>query len=320
MPTHAGRFNHMRTLLEAGLVARLELALPDADLDLVAVRSMRGGTLAAAIHDLGEATAAYDVIRLKRVVPSASFFKGDDADVSKITALKQVAELIRHSGSMIYGQAAAFVCAQRAAFFVELNEALAAEGHNKVFQAPVWNTHRAGLELLARVPLVRVPLHSMGPCGGAHDSLLVPIIPGISDADLLEHIELIKDLRAAHAAAARSGDDFDAAKFRLLIDAQPPCAVAALDRVAAICGTKAPIAASSSKYGLIAAGLGDFHSLTASMSTLPSTVSLRLAASGASCGCESRYSTMATCVRLRSSDMMRLFSVGVLARNFCKFV
>eukprot|EP00966_Prymnesium_polylepis_P068346 1587923-Prymnesium_polylepis.2 len=42
----------------------------------------------------------------------------------------------------------------------------------------------------------------------------------------------------------------------------------------------------------------------ASMSTLPSTVSSRSATSGASGGCDSRYSTTAGCVRLRASDMM----------------
>eukprot|EP00966_Prymnesium_polylepis_P309146 7144360-Prymnesium_polylepis.1 len=100
MSAHAGRFNHMHTLLEAGLVARLDLPLPDGDLNLAAVRSTRVGTLGAAIHELGEATAAYDVERLGRRVPSARFFKGDDDDVSKLSALKAVAEHIKMLGSM----------------------------------------------------------------------------------------------------------------------------------------------------------------------------------------------------------------------------
>jgi len=84
---------------------------------------------------------------------------------------------------------------------------------------------------------VRVPSESFGSATGANVLLVMPTIPGISDADLLEHISLIEELRVAHTAAARRGDDFDATKFRLLIDAQPPCADAVLDRVAAICGT-----------------------------------------------------------------------------------
>ena len=57
---HEGRFDHMHTMLEAGRVVRLDLPLPDG---LAAVRSTRVGTLAAAIQELDEATAAYDVER-----------------------------------------------------------------------------------------------------------------------------------------------------------------------------------------------------------------------------------------------------------------
>ena len=63
MPTHDGRFNHLHTMLASGLVTRL--GLPDAGvLDLAAVRSTSGGTLAAKLQEFGEATAAYDVERL----------------------------------------------------------------------------------------------------------------------------------------------------------------------------------------------------------------------------------------------------------------
>ena len=79
---------------------------------------------------------------------------------------------------------------------------------------------------------MRVPTTVFGPANGANVQILLPIIPGISDADLLMHIELVKDLREAHAAAARPGDDFDAAGFRLLIDAQPPCVGAVLEHLA----------------------------------------------------------------------------------------
>ena len=42
---HEGRFDHMHTLLEAGFVERLDLPLPDNDLNLAGIRSTRVGTL-----------------------------------------------------------------------------------------------------------------------------------------------------------------------------------------------------------------------------------------------------------------------------------
>lgn len=221
-------FESLRELLDARLVVPLALHQPDRGAELVVVRSTCGDTLGTVIKRLGEATAQYDVECLDGLVPSARFFKGDQFDVSKITALKKVAERIKSSGSMTYDTAASSVWAERRTFFVELNAKLAAAGSSKVFHAPAWSSQKAGNELLARLPLVRVPLENFGARGGYRESLLIPIIPGISDADLLEHIDLIKDLREAHAAAARRGDEFDAAKFRLLIDAQPPCAGASL--------------------------------------------------------------------------------------------
>ena len=54
---HEGRFHHhMHTMLEAGRVVRLDLPLPDGDLDLAAVRSTRVGTLATAIQQLEAST------------------------------------------------------------------------------------------------------------------------------------------------------------------------------------------------------------------------------------------------------------------------
>ena len=46
--------------------------------------------------------------------------------------------------------------------------------------------------MLARLPLVRVPLESFGPSGGRQQSLVLPIIPGMSDAELLEHVSFVK--------------------------------------------------------------------------------------------------------------------------------
>ena len=208
-----GRFDHLHTMLAAGLVRRL--GSPDGVLDLAAVRSTSGGTLAAKLQEFGEATAAYDVERLSGRVPSACFFKGDDNDVSKLSALKAVTEHIKLLGSMEFNAAAVFVSAQRTLFFANLNAALADEGFSKVFKVPDWSVKRAGNEILARLPIVRVPTTVFGQANGANVQILLPIIPVISDADLLMHIELVKDLREAHAAAARPGDDFDAAEFRL---------------------------------------------------------------------------------------------------------
>ena len=75
---------------------------------------------------------------------------------------------------------------------------------------------------MARVPLVRVPLASYGAEGGVRESLLMPIIPALSDAELLEHIDLIMELREAREAAAQQrGAPFDATKYRRLISALP---------------------------------------------------------------------------------------------------
>ena len=224
-------YDHMHSMLQAGLLKRLDVPLPDGDVNLAAVRSARGGTLLAAIDELDKAAAEYDALRLEGHPPHARFFKGDHKDVSKIAALKAVAGAIKLRGSMISCEAVQLLCSMRTMFIAQLANS------GFPFKSPQWNAINASNELLARLPLLRVPLDSFGPCGGGHGghaSLLVPIMPGMCDADLLEHIELIKDLREAHAAAARRGADFDPTTFRLLIDAQPPCVCATLDLVAAI--------------------------------------------------------------------------------------
>ena len=85
-------FAHLHSLLEVGLVVRLELPLLDGDLERAAVRSTRGGTLAAAIQELGEATAEYDVERLAGRTPSPRFFKGNERDVSKLSCSGMLAK------------------------------------------------------------------------------------------------------------------------------------------------------------------------------------------------------------------------------------
>ena len=62
-----------------------------------------------------------------------------------------------------------------------------------------------------------MPLASYGAEGGVRESLLMPIIPALSDAELLEHIDLIMELREAREAAAQQrGAPFDATKYRLI--------------------------------------------------------------------------------------------------------
>ena len=59
--------------------------------------------------------------RLELRCPSAHYFKGDDNDVSKISALKAVAEQIKMLDSMNFHAAASTAVALRCAFFAELN-------------------------------------------------------------------------------------------------------------------------------------------------------------------------------------------------------
>ena len=128
-------------------------------------------------------------MRLESRPPSASFFKGDDRDGSKLKALREVAEMIKAFGSLRYDEAATTLCAARGSFFTSLNGQLAPERRVK---ASGWTPQVAGIEMLARLPLVRVPLESFGPSGGRQQSLVLPIIPGMSDAELLEHVSFVK--------------------------------------------------------------------------------------------------------------------------------
>lgn len=53
-------------------------------------------------------------------MPPARFLQGDGRDVSKIKALKEVAEVLKRRGSMLYGEAARRVWASRAGFYRDL--------------------------------------------------------------------------------------------------------------------------------------------------------------------------------------------------------
>ena len=76
-----------------------------------------------------------------------------------------------------------------------------------------------------------MPLQTFGSSGGSQQSLLLPVIPDVSDGELLEHVQLIKEIHehAASAAKQQRGDAFDVAKYRLLISALPPSARAAVE-------------------------------------------------------------------------------------------
>ena len=92
---------------------------------------------------------------------------------------------------------------ERRAFYTGLNAALA-EKVMEPLVVPAWQDKLAGHELLARLPLVRVPLGSVGHAGGKEESMLLPIVPTPSDAELVEHIALVKEVREAHASTPRA--------------------------------------------------------------------------------------------------------------------
>ena len=136
-------------------------------------------------------------------LPTSDAFRGDDHDLSKLKALKTVATMVLQDGPMLYREACASLVHARSTFFSDLNAALDADVVDSAFRfkSPSWLAKRAGHELLACVPLVRVPLASYGAEGGVRESLLMPIIPALSDAELLEHIDLIMELQVARREA-----------------------------------------------------------------------------------------------------------------------
>ena len=193
-----------------------------------AVRSTTDGTLSSAIAGLESRIAPHrEKLAAGRMLPAAAF-AGGDGDLSKLKALKEVACMIQKLGSMTFHDACIMLVHVRHRFYAGLNAAL---DPSCQLQSPQWRDKEAGHEMLARLPPIRVPLETFGPNGGRKQSLLLPIIPGVSDAELLEHIALVKELREAREAARRRGDAFDAAKFKLLIGAQPPSARAAIEYI-----------------------------------------------------------------------------------------
>ena len=224
-----GRFDNVKALLSATPPLAVRLNLRSDVLEESALRSTTNGTLSLAIAGLESRIAPHrEKLAAGRMLPAAAFAGGDE-DLSKLKALKEVACMIKKQGSVIYRDACIMLVHERSQFYSGLNAALPSS--QQQLTSPRWDDKRAGLEMLARLPLIRVPLDTFGPNGGRNQSLLLPIIPGMSDAELLEHIALVKELREAREAARRRGDAFDAAKFKLLIGAQPPSARAAIEYI-----------------------------------------------------------------------------------------
>jgi hypothetical protein len=188
------------------------------------LRSRCSGSLTDHIHALQAALAPHRLTLLSGAVPAAAFFRGDHKDVSKLYALYKLALLIKEQGSVLWGTAVATLRLLRSVWLQKINNTLPTDAQLRV---PAWTPLRAGCELLSRLPLIRVPLDTVGIMGGEAQSLLLPIIPsaiGLGDAELLEHVQLIKELHDARASAKQLGAPFDAAAYRLLIDSLPPSA------------------------------------------------------------------------------------------------
>mmetsp|Transcript_924 Transcript_924/g.2586 ORF Transcript_924/g.2586 Transcript_924/m.2586 type:complete len:1158 (-) Transcript_924:51-3524(-) len=221
-----GRFDTLAGMASASppLVRLLDPSLTSGEADRAAVRSCREGTLPHNLDMLNSAIAASAARMVAGQLLTSADLRGDEQDLSKLVGLKAVAEMVMQHGCVLYHEAAERFVHRRHTFFSDLNAALDADGVDEDvrYQSPAWRTARAGNELLARLPLVRVPLNTFGSAGGSQQSLLLPIIPALSDAELLEHIELVKELREAREGAQQRGAPFDAAKYKLLIGALPP--------------------------------------------------------------------------------------------------
>jgi len=200
--------------------------------DACILRSNASGTLAESIQRLEGRIAPLRATLQSGELPPPKHFRGDEQDVGKLTALKYIAVLIKQKGSMLYDEATDLCRHKREQFLSSLNGTDgtdAPKGEMRV-PAPEWRKREAGHELLARLPLTRVPLGSFGSQGGTQQSLLLPTMSGLSDADLLLHTEMVLEAHAERKAALdnKDGPAFDAAPLRLLIDALPPSSRAAV--------------------------------------------------------------------------------------------
>ena len=80
-------------------------------------RSCCGGTLAQRLEQLEDSLAPHMLAASEGRPPPLSDLRGDEADVSKLLALRAVAMHIKAKGSMLYSEAATLACARRASFF-----------------------------------------------------------------------------------------------------------------------------------------------------------------------------------------------------------
>ena len=114
-------------------------------------RSCCGGTLAQRLEQLEDSLAPHMLAASEGRPPPLSDLRGDEADVSKLLALRAVAMHIKTKGSMLYSEAATLACARRASFFSRM----AAPPYDFQMDAPDWSERHAGCEVLARLPLLR---------------------------------------------------------------------------------------------------------------------------------------------------------------------
>lgn len=225
-----GRFDNLTTgsksMLSRGFISLLAISSPCAAGEAAAVRSNCGGTLGVVMDQLIKDAEPAQICMAAGDGPSPTHLQGDDHDITKLVALWRLANHIKRTGSMLYNEAASLLVHERQSFVGELNAALRADGRAPL-EAPAWDPKLAGHELLARLPLVRVPLASFGAQGGGEQSLLLPIVPSLTDVELAEHIELVKEVR--EKAHPPPGETFDRIKYRLLINALPSCVLSALE-------------------------------------------------------------------------------------------
>jgi len=189
------------------------------------IRSNCGGTLTETISRFECALQPHRETMSAGAALDHCHVRGDDADVLKLSALKHVASIIKERGSLRLDEAVLLASQRRKLLLNTLNEGLLGSGCR---QLPVHGWWYTGHEILARLPLFCVPLGTLGPNGGNKQSLLMPIIPGMSDTELMMQFELVKEVRDARASANAPGE-FDAAPLRLLIDALQPSARAAVE-------------------------------------------------------------------------------------------
>ena len=166
-------------------------------------RSCCNGTLAQRVEQLDNALAPHMLAASEGRPPLVSALRGDEADLSKLLALKTVAARIKEQGSMLYSEAATLACARRDRFFKDAAAMFSEAQH--LNEAPAWREKEAGHELLARLPLVRLPLSRFGSAGGSEQSLLIPILPGLNDAELLQNVSFVKELRCTRHASWQRG-------------------------------------------------------------------------------------------------------------------